>query len=299
MWGTGNNEYGLVGGSTAKGACSMDGSGYWVVGDPQRTLYVANGATTGTIVNNNADPNGNLQLQGCTAYVANGLLPRVVYFGRTTGWYIYMDQTTVPTENWATTMTVPRNPQYTVNAPYSGGQARFPLRARARARRQGSLRRIRPARTHRLADAALTSRLFSPFRFPFRALHHADRRQQAAHLLLPDGAGWLWQRLPGHLPRHLLPDCRPRRLAPRRPVGCRRRQGERHRALAGRLHPVLLHEHRHLPGQRHRRSRHGWHADRPHGVGQHGLPRRHAGARDAVLRPWRAGLVLHAGHAWL
>ena len=131
MWGTGNNEYSLVGGNTAKGACSMDGTGYWVVGDPQRTLYVANGATTGTVVNSNADPNGNLQLQGCTAYAANGALPKVVYFGRTTGWYIYMDQTTVPAENWATTMTVPRNPQYTVNAPWGGGQARFP-RARAR-----------------------------------------------------------------------------------------------------------------------------------------------------------------------
>jgi hypothetical protein len=148
VWGTGNNEYGLVGGSTAKGACSMDGSGYWVVGDPQRTLYVANGATTGTIVNNNADPNGNLQLQGCTAYVANGALPQIVYFGRTTGWYIYMDQTTVPTENWATTMTVPRNPQYTGNAPYSGGQARFP-RARTRARgRPGSSQRVRLARAY-------------------------------------------------------------------------------------------------------------------------------------------------------
>ena len=115
----------------------MDGTGYWVVGDPQRTLYVANGATTGTVVNsnaNNADYNGNLQLQGCTAYPANGALPTVVYFVRSSEYYVYLDQTTTPTQNWATTMslTVPTNPQQAATAPQFGGQVRFPHPLRAR-----------------------------------------------------------------------------------------------------------------------------------------------------------------------
>ena len=108
----------------------MDGTGFWVVGDPQRTLYVANGALTGTVVNsnaNNADYNGNLQLQGCTAYPANGALPTVVYFVRSSEYYVYLDQTTTPTQNWATNMslTVLTNPQFVSSAPLFGGQVRL------------------------------------------------------------------------------------------------------------------------------------------------------------------------------
>ena len=119
------------------GACSLDGTGYWVVGNPQRTLYVANGASTGTVVNSNAnsaDPNGNLQQHGCTAYAAFGALPRVIYFVRTTGWYFFLDQTTIPTENWAATMTVPRGPQWPADQPWAGSQVRRRASPRTRTR---------------------------------------------------------------------------------------------------------------------------------------------------------------------
>ena len=137
VWGSGGNEYGLVSGNTAKGACSLDGTGYWVVGDPQRTLYVANGASTGTVVNSNAnsaDFKGNLQLQGCAAYVAFGALPRVIYFVRTTDSYFFLDQTTIPTENWAVTMTVPRGTQWPADNPWAVSQVRRRASTRTRTR---------------------------------------------------------------------------------------------------------------------------------------------------------------------
>ena len=130
-------------GRVAKAACSMDGSGYWVLGGDatgsQPVRYVANAATNGgtqaSVVVNAGFAASGANLNGCQLMAANATsgLPKAMYFEGTLSSYGYVLSASNAAEDWTTTMTIPPTTawQYFNGNPYYGKQV-ISNRARTR-----------------------------------------------------------------------------------------------------------------------------------------------------------------------
>ena len=93
------------GGSTlvAKAACSMDGTGYWVVGDPSPIRYVPHGGTqNGVVANAGVGTALGTNINSCQLMAANATsgLPKAMYFEATTSQFGYSFLATNPTSDW-------------------------------------------------------------------------------------------------------------------------------------------------------------------------------------------------------
>ena len=122
-------------GKVAKAACSMDGSGYWVVGDPAPVRYVAHGGSqAGVVVNAGFAANG-ANINGCQLMADNATsgLAKAMYLEGTMASYGYVFSATNPAQDWTTTLTLPATSawRYFNGNPYYGKQV-ISNRARTR-----------------------------------------------------------------------------------------------------------------------------------------------------------------------
>ena len=118
-------------GKVAKAACSMDGSGYWVVGDPAPVRYVPHGGTQAGVVVYTVPASKNFN--GCQLMAVNVTsgLPKAMYFAVSISGYVYVYSAPNPAENWATSITMPTTTVYISGSPYYGKQV-ISNRARTR-----------------------------------------------------------------------------------------------------------------------------------------------------------------------
>ena len=99
-------SWGAVG-QVAKTACSMDGSGYWVIGGPPAVRYVPHGGTQAGVVVNAGFAAAGANLNGCQLMNETLTLPKAMYFEGTKGFYGYVFSATNAAEDWTTTLTLP------------------------------------------------------------------------------------------------------------------------------------------------------------------------------------------------
>ena len=93
------------GGSTlvAKAACSMDGTGYWVVGDPSPIRYVPHGGTqAGVVANAGVGMTVRTNINSCQLMAANAAsgLPKAMYIEATSDYFAYSFLATNPASDW-------------------------------------------------------------------------------------------------------------------------------------------------------------------------------------------------------
>jgi len=122
-------------GKIAKAACSMDGSGYWVVGDPAPVRYVPHGGTQAGVAVNAGVTAAGANINGCQLMAANpaASLLKAMYFEASLGYYGYVFSASNPGEDWTTTLTLPATSawRYFNGNPYFGKQV-ISNRARTR-----------------------------------------------------------------------------------------------------------------------------------------------------------------------
>jgi hypothetical protein len=96
-------------GQVAKAACSMDGSGYWVIGGLPAVRYVPHGGTQAGVVVNEGFAAAGANLNGCQLMEASATagLPKAMYFEGSQGNDGYVFSASNAAEDWTTTLTLP------------------------------------------------------------------------------------------------------------------------------------------------------------------------------------------------
>ena len=122
-------------GKVAKAACSMDGSGYWVVGDPAPVRYVPHGGTQAGVVVNAGFAADGANFNGCQLMAANATagLQKAMYFEASKVTLGFVFSATNPAEDWAKSLMLPATTAWKMfqYLPYYGKQV-ISNRARTR-----------------------------------------------------------------------------------------------------------------------------------------------------------------------
>jgi hypothetical protein len=112
----------------AKAACSIDGSGYWVVGDVAPIRYVPHGGTQVGVIANAGVGASSPNINSCQLMAANATTgqPKAMYFEATRNLYGHVFLATNPASDWALaggiSIPAPASWFYFNGAPYYGKQ---------------------------------------------------------------------------------------------------------------------------------------------------------------------------------
>ena len=101
-------------GQIAKAACSMDGTGYWVVGQPSPVRYVPHGGTQNGVVVNAGFTTAGGNLNGCQLMAANASsgLTKAMYLEGSSQYYGYVFSASTPTQDWTASLTLPAQSEW-------------------------------------------------------------------------------------------------------------------------------------------------------------------------------------------